>query len=270
MTNKILSALCALLLFTAAAPLLTAQVSGATGGMNKTVTFNNKVELPGMTLDRGSYIFKIMGDDMTQSQHHRVIQVYSSDQSKFHGNIIGIPDSRINSNGQDILMYPKGTSDDVQAVRAWFPSADKGMVLAYPKSDATKLAKHNNQTVPFTDATGLLDRDNTNQLMQATISAVSPTGAETSWQSPVSGISPDPLNRDMSGSQSSSMNQSDQVPDRSSSQSSSRTFSEESTTINESDRDLPATASSLPMFGLIGLLSIGAALVLNLAFKALS
>jgi hypothetical protein len=113
--------------------------------LSQTVTFNNKVKLPAMKLGQGTYFFRLVGGDQSQQQ---VIQVYSWDGSEFYGNILAIPDSGITvAKGDNIVKYPMEISHNIPAVRAWVPSSGPALVLAYPKSEATKPAKINNLTV---------------------------------------------------------------------------------------------------------------------------
>jgi hypothetical protein len=91
--------------------------------------------------------------------------------------------------------------------------------------------------------------------MQAKLSVISPTGSETAWQ-PSSSLHQNPANINGSSSQ---MNQ---LQSAGNSSLSGNTY-QDNTFAQSNSPNLPRTASSLPLIGLIGLLSIGAALVLK-------
>ena len=61
------------------------------------VTFNEPVEVPGVVLPAGSYVFKLAD---SESDRH-IVQVFSKDQRHVYATILAISDERLKTSGQD-------------------------------------------------------------------------------------------------------------------------------------------------------------------------
>jgi hypothetical protein len=103
-----------------------------------TVTFSAPVELPGIVLPAGTYVFKLA--DIASERH--VVQVFNADETHIYATILAIPNYRLTPAAETVVRFeerPKGTPE---AIRAWFYPADTfGQEFVYPKGRATELAE---------------------------------------------------------------------------------------------------------------------------------
>jgi hypothetical protein len=199
------------------------------------VTFSQPVEIPGGTiLPAGTYIFKLM--DSMSDRH--IVQIFNQDQTHIYATILAIPNYRLQSTDKTVMTFGERAAGSPQAIRAWFyPGANSGEEFVYPKRRAVELAKvtslpvfampselESNITQPATATTDTP----VIALKEAPLTAIKPTGEEVEVAQVVT--PPPPTEADVAAP----------LP---------------------SDR-LPQTASSLPLAGLIGLLSLCAGFAL--------
>lgn len=101
------------------------------------VTFSGPVELPGIVLPAGTYVFKLLD---SESNRH-IVQVFNKDETKIYTTILAIPNYRLAPTGETVIRFserPKGTPE---AMRAWFyPGDNFGQEFVYPKTRAITLA----------------------------------------------------------------------------------------------------------------------------------
>jgi len=206
----------------------------------KTVlTFSAPVEIPGVhlkgwgVLPAGTYVFKILD---SQSDRH-IVQIFNADETQVVATILAIPNYRLRPTDKTVVTFRERPAGEPEAIRAWFyPGRNWGEEFVYPKARAVQLAKETNTPVLFTAAEIPLevaepikkaDEPVVVQLKQAPVMAIKPTGEEVELAQVVA-----PLPADEPVAQT-----------------------------------LPATASTLPLIALLGLLALGAAFVLRLAQK---
>ena len=108
-------------------------------------TFSGPVEIPGQVLEAGTYVFKL-----ADSQSDRnIIQVFSKDEKHLFGTFLTIPDQRLRPAGKTIITFDERPVGSPEAVKAWFyPGEEYGHDFVYPKPKAVALAKANNTPVP--------------------------------------------------------------------------------------------------------------------------
>jgi hypothetical protein len=108
-------------------------------------TFSGPVELPGMVLPAGTYVFKLM-DSLSD---RNIVQVFNKDETHVYGTFLAIPDYRLKTPGKTIITFEERSADSPEAVKAWFyPGDNYGNEFVYPKARAAQLAKQSNQPVP--------------------------------------------------------------------------------------------------------------------------
>ena len=161
----------------AAAMLLTMSVTPAlaqSGPMDSRTefTFNQPVELPGVTLPPGTYIFRFV--DATTGK--KVMQVQAKDaSSKNYGMFLTISAQRPRPSDDAELRFLETPAGQPAAVKTWwYPGNTIGREFIYPKSQALRLAKATNTTVLATKT----DVSN-DQMQSADLTYVSPSGQET-------------------------------------------------------------------------------------------
>jgi hypothetical protein len=204
----------------------------------KTVfTFNGPVEIPGQVLEPGTYVFKLM-DSMSDRD---IVQVFNKNENHLYGTFLAIPDYRLKPTGKPIITFEERAAGSPEAVKAWFyPGFNYGHEFVYPKVKAVALAKANKQPVPsMTEeaATNISKPAPTKTapavvaMKQAPLKAQKPTEEEVE----IAGVFTAPP-----------------AP-------------AQTAAAAPMPKTMPRTASPLPLIGLLGLLSLGAAGLLRLA-----
>lgn len=108
-------------------------------------TFSAPVELPGVTLPAGTYMFKLL--DGINTPH--VVQVFDKQGTKHYATILAIPDYRQQPSEKTIIKFSETAAGGPPAVKEWFyPGDNFGQEFVYPKNRAVQLAKAANQPVP--------------------------------------------------------------------------------------------------------------------------
>lgn len=162
----------------AAAMMLTvsatqAQAQGQPLDARTEFTFNQPVELPGVTLPPGTYIFRFV--DGTTGR--KVMQVQAKDASnKTYGMFLTINAERPRPSDDAELRFLETPAGQPAAVKTWwYPGNTIGREFIYPKSQARRLAQATNTTVLTTQAENVTN----DQMQTADLAYVSPTGQET-------------------------------------------------------------------------------------------
>jgi hypothetical protein len=207
------------------------------------ITFSAPVEIPGVhltgwgVLPAGTYVFKVLD---SQSDRH-IVQIFSQDEKTVYATILAIPNYRLKATDKTVVTFRERPAGEPEALRAWFyPGRNWGEEFVYPKEKAMTLAKTSNVPVLFTSAEIPLEVAEPDKLAaepivlemkRAPIMAFKPTGEQVQLAEV---ITPPPAEP-------------------------------EKTTA--ADRTLPTTASTLPLAGLLGLMTLGAAFALSSVAK---
>jgi hypothetical protein len=198
------------------------------------VTFSAPVEIPGVgaqTLPAGTYTFKLAD---SQSDRH-IVQILSEDETHVYSTILAIPNYRLKPTDNTVMTFAERAAGQPQAIRAWFyPGNQSGEEFVYPKSRAMELAKVTNEPVL---AMPLETEPTVTALKDVPVETVNPTGEEvasTAVAEPAAvAAEPAPVE----------------------------------TATAATAEPLPHTASTLPLVGLIGLLSLGVGFTLSIITK---
>jgi hypothetical protein len=210
------------------------------------VTFNQPVEIPGRVLAPGTYVFKLLD---SQSDRN-IVQIFNKEENHLYATILAIPDYRMEPSGKTIITFEERRAGAPEAIRAWFyPGNNYGSEFVYPRLKAVELAKANEQHVlsmpneleantqkPAKSA----KEPQVQALKKAPVTAIEHSGNEVQLaqvhppkkQEPVA-AAPAPSTTTMAK--------------------------------NTTPKELPQTASTLPLIGLFGLLSLGSALGVRIA-----
>ena len=136
-------------------------------------TFNQPIELPGVTLPPGTYVFRFV--DATTGR--KVMQVQAKDASnKTYGMFLTISAERPRPSDDAELRFLETPAGQPAAVKTWwYPGQTIGREFIYPKSQARRLAQATNSTVLTTQAENV-----TNEQMKTTdLAYVNQSGQET-------------------------------------------------------------------------------------------
>jgi LPXTG-motif cell wall-anchored protein len=202
------------------------------------VTFSQPVEVPGgVVLPPSTYVFKLL--DSASNRH--IVQIFNEDQTHIYATVLAIPNYRLRVTGKTVITFTERAAGEPQAIRAWFyPGDNFGQEFVYRKSRAVELAKQTNSPMTseleseITKPTKSLNEEPEADLKQSQSTAVNPPEKEVEI---AQAVEPPPAKT-------------------------TPTPQEETADAPESMEQLPKTASQLPFWGLVGLLSLGAGLAL--------
>jgi hypothetical protein len=129
-------------------------------------TFNSPVELPGVALPPGRYMFRIADPDSAG----RVVQVLSPDGKKVFGTFFAVPAARRDVPEVPEVRFMETASGAPPAVKTWwFPGEATGRELIYPRTQAVRLAKNAREPVLTTQSQSTTaDQTNTAALSRVT------------------------------------------------------------------------------------------------------
>ncbi len=80
------------------------------------LTFGQSVQLPGVTLAPGTYVFKVPPD----LNYRNVVQVFNADETEILGTFIGISSERQRGTDRTALRFGEGFRDLPEPLQTWF------------------------------------------------------------------------------------------------------------------------------------------------------
>lgn len=201
---------------------------------NKTIiTFSEPVEVPGLILQPGTYVFKLFGSISDRN----IVQIFNKEMTHVYATILAIPDYRYKSTDRTVITFGErgermaGVPD---AIHEWFyPGKRWGHEFVYPKERAVELAKAYKQPVlamPTEIASNITKP----------IESVDEPEVQTLKAAPVVVVTPE--NKEIELAQARPTNPPASLQPMSS---------------EETLHQLPKTASSLPLLALLGLGAVG-------------
>jgi hypothetical protein len=216
--------------------MLIAAIPASADQWNKktTMTFAQPVEVPGMVLQPGTYVFKLLNSYTNRN----IVMVYNAEETHLYTMILAIPNYRLTPTGDPVLRFKEGVRGAPDAVHAWFFSTDQwGQEFVYPKARAAQLAETTGERVLEAEVT---PEEREEELVEASVAAVTPEQEVEEIPQEVADalvlLEPSPA----------------------------ATFDREPLTIEE----LPKTASGLPLAALLGFSSVALAGLLKFSLTA--
>lgn len=172
LSRKLIVSTCAAAMF-ASVNVGSAMAQSMVADSRTEFTFKAPVELPGVTLPPGAYVFRF-ADPSTSRQ---VMQVLARDGSnKTYGLFLTIQAQRPKASDEAELRFLETPSGQPVAVKTWwYPGNSIGREFIYPKSQARRLAIATNTTVLTTKEENVSNE----QMSTADLAYVSPSGQET-------------------------------------------------------------------------------------------
>jgi hypothetical protein len=135
------------------------------------LTFSAPVELPGVTLQAGTYLFKLAD---SQSNRH-IVQVFNQDEKQILATILAVPAERLEVTGENVVTFRESSEGAMPAVQYWYYPGDRiGHEFVYPKEQAAKIAKRTGQNVLSTDGEVASSG--------STVSSTGPDGQVAEWK----------------------------------------------------------------------------------------
>lgn len=189
------------------------------------LTFSAPVEMPGVTLQPGTYVFRI-----ADTPSRNVVQVLDKDEKSMIGQWLYVSAERPQVTGETVVTFKETREGTTPAVQFWYyPGERTGKEFIYPKAQALKIAARTGAEVRSDD--GIVNGSGLPP--EATVAVAEPAPA------PVEAPAPEAVGTSGYSNQSAP--------------------AQESTTAYNNN-ELPRTASRLPVAGLLGFFSlIGAA-----------
>jgi len=218
------------------------------------LTFSGAVQMPGVTLPAGKYVFRL-----ADTSQHNVMQVFDGNQKHIIGQWFFIGRNRTEramdkANGKPVVTFmevPQGTAPPIKYF--FYPSDLTGKEFIYPKAQALKLAQATQRPVIATES-------DASKGGEAKLIEVEPNGTTADYDANAhpeetaevtEPTNPVPYVADADQSAQSTVGTSgvDQNPAPS----------------QQASNELPKTASPFPMIALFGFLSLAGGLGLRLA-----
>jgi hypothetical protein len=205
------------------------------------MTFTEPFEVPGVDaqiLPAGTYIFKLLDS----STDRDIVQIFSADGLHIYTTILAIPNYRLKVTDKTVLTFGERGAGQPEAIKAWFyPGQSWGQEFVYPKKRAMELAKIVNEPV-LAMPIETTETVPVETLKSVEVAAIEPTGEEVPFTQVVD--APPAVV--------------EEAPPAAVEAAPPATLVAET---------LPETASSLPLFASIGLLSLFAGFTLLIIAK---
>ena len=161
------------LIVTALVIALVSVFAGTTAAQTDTrdrtfLTFSGAVEMPGVTLPAGTYVFKL-----ADTPSRNVVEVWDREEKKMIGHWLFVQAQRPDVSQDTVVMFKETAAGQTPAVHFWYyPGERIGKEFVYPKSQALKIAARTNERVLSTDG---------EVGAQASVSSVDASGKVTEW-----------------------------------------------------------------------------------------
>ena len=195
------------------------------------VTISAPIEVPGVgqhILPAGTYVFKLLNSQSDRD----IVQIFNQDKTHVFTTILAIPNYRLKATDKTVITFRDRPAGEPEALRAWFyPGHKWGEEFVYAKPRAAQLAAVNNHPVLATSTE--LESAPIEALKTAPVAAVAPTGEPVELAQVVEAPPAE----------------TDTAP------------------VTMASAALPATASSLPLVGMVGLLGLAGSFVLWFSSK---
>ena len=200
------------------------------------------IQIPGTTLPAGTYTLILMEHNADRN----IVQVMDEDQLHLYATLIAIPKDRLHRTEETIFTYYEMPKGEAPALRDWFyPGEYHGLEFVYTGTVAEQIAEARNRP-PVTQ-----------EELGTRVAAAEPAPAMPPPMEPVRAPAPAPVTtEEPSRTQSPAAVISEDKPTRSDT-------APTPAPVNV-PKELPETASPLPLLGLIGLAFLGVGLSIRL------
>lgn len=211
------------------------------------MTFSAAVELPGMRLEPGKYVFRL-----ADTASRNVIQVLSEDEMQVLGQWLYVPAERREVTGDTVVTFREASANTTPAIQFWFYPGEKiGKEFMYPKDQAQRIAQRTGVSV--------LTEDGRVEPAEQTVATAEQTPSSDAAGSNIgvvegSGLPKEPAEAAANQRGASTSQQGAVAVTNQEERAVGTSGQAESTTAQNAD--LPATSSPLAIGGVLGLLSI--------------
>jgi hypothetical protein len=113
--------------------LIQSAAAGVLDGNRTVVTFSQSVEVPGLVLPPGTYVF----EQVAGLQH--VVRILSADESHVYATLETLPEQLPNPVEKPTFTFEERTTGAPQAIQSWFsPGSSTGEEFLYLKSTSSE------------------------------------------------------------------------------------------------------------------------------------
>jgi len=184
------------------------------------------MQIPGTVLKPGNYVFK----KSSAQSGWNIVQIYDETETTLITTVLACSNPKLSANGQTVLTYGAGGRASTQVLEAVvLPGDEAPEQFAYPKRTADRIGAANHVRIPTTGTSDSYPS--------------SLPDAATSWSAPVNDAAASATEADANSDQTMT------AQDRTASATNAAA--------------LPQTASSLPLIGLVGLVSLAGIVALR-------
>jgi hypothetical protein len=255
------------------------------------LTFSGPVQMPGITLPAGKYVFKLAPTAL-----HNVMQVFDGEEKHIMGQWFFVPANRTteeqsHADGKPVVMFREMPEGMTPAIHFFFYPTDlTGKEFIYPKDQAVKIAAATHESVLATDSevgkgdahVFRVEPNGTEAQVEASASASTATTPEATGttgstaslnsqadtnNSPASGPPSysTPQTTTAQATTAQSNNENTNVEQQPQPTGTSGAYDQNPAPRQQASAELPKTASPLPLIGLFGLLTLLAGFGFRLA-----
>ena len=225
---------------------------------DKTImTFSGAVELPGMRLEPGKYVFRL-----ADTASRNVVQVLSEDESKILGQWLFVSAERQQASDETVVTFRERSATATPAVQYWYyPGERIGKEFIYPKDQALRIAARTGATVRTEEGPVSASGQTATAGSAAGPSEAAQTAAAAPTRMPqTGGNTASTQQRAETADQGQVDRNAATVRQDTAGQDTSRVRQEGTFAQNDTARtELPATASPYPLMGLIAALALAGA-----------
>ena len=217
------------------------------------LTFSGAVEMPGVTLPAGTYVFKL-----ADTPSRNVVEVWDREEKNMVGHWLFVQADRPQVSQDTVVMFKETAAGQTPAIHYWYyPGERIGKEFVYPKDQAVKLAARSNERVLSTEG---------EIRPESSVSSIDAQGNVTEWKperaaAPQPQISSDRNTIDGAGVTSQQARAPEPRAEAFPQGGSGRSNPEPAPAAPRVSRseELPRTASPLVFAGLVGLMSLAGA-----------
>jgi len=211
------------------------------------LTFSGAVEMPGITLEPGTYVFKLADTPV-----RNVVQVWDKDEKHILGQWNFVQADRPRVTDENVVMFKETREGSTPAIQFWyFPNEKIGKEFIYPKDQAERIAARTGTKVRSDETAIAADVSTAPAAVSAEVAVAEPAPAPAAAPEPAPAVvaevqtpapAPEPVAPAPVEESRVAANQTETQP--------------RAVGTSGQASELPKTASPLMLSGLLGLLSL--------------
>jgi hypothetical protein len=219
------------------------------------LTFSSAVEMPGVTLQPGTYVFKL-----ADTPSRNVVQVWDNDEKNMIGHWLFVQAERPRVTSDTVIMFKEQAAGTTPAVQYWyFPGERIGKEFIYPEDQAMRIAQRTGADVRT--ETGVVEGGGLASIQEQPAPSVSAQAEVQAEPSP--SVAAEPLPEPAPHVQAEARVEQEPAPVAEPAAEPSPRAVGTTGADQAPAEELPRTASPLALSGLLGLLSLAGALTLR-------